>query len=86
MAGPPVVMSSRRWSKAWAAVWKPAITPSVPDLYVIGEVPDEVAAVALSLRTAAAGGAHSQTVPLLTPEQLDEATRREATYLPPGAS
>jgi uncharacterized protein with GYD domain len=56
------------------------------DLYVIGEVPDEVAAVALSVRTAAAGGAHSQTVPLLTPEQLDEATRREATYRPPGAS
>jgi uncharacterized protein with GYD domain len=55
------------------------------DLYVIGEVPDEVAAVALSLRTAAAGGAHSQTVPLLTPEQLDEATRLEAAYRPPGA-
>jgi uncharacterized protein with GYD domain len=54
------------------------------DLYVIGEVPDEVAAVALSLRTAAAGGARSQTVPLLTPEQVDEATRREATYRPPG--
>jgi uncharacterized protein with GYD domain len=52
---------------------------------VIGEVPDNVAAVAMSLRTAAAGGVHSQTVPLLTPEQLDEATRRDPTYRPPGA-
>ena len=54
------------------------------DLYVIGEVPDEVAATSLSLRTAGAGAARSQTVVLLTPEQLDEATRREATYRPPG--
>jgi uncharacterized protein with GYD domain len=54
------------------------------DLYVIGEVPDEVAAASLSLLTAGAGGARSQTVALLTPEQLDEATRREAVYRPPG--
>ena len=54
------------------------------DLYVIGEVPDDVAAASLSLRTAATGAARSQTVVLLTPEQLDEATRREVTYRPPG--
>lgn len=54
------------------------------DLYVIGEVPDEVAAASLSLRTAVAGAARSQTVALLTPEQLDEATHREASYRPPG--
>jgi uncharacterized protein with GYD domain len=56
------------------------------DLYVIGEVPDEVAAASLTLRTSAAGAARSQTVVLLTPEQVDEATRREATYRPPGES
>jgi len=54
------------------------------DLYVIGEVPDEVAAASLSLRTVVAGAARSQTVVLLTPEQLDEATRREVSYRPPG--
>jgi uncharacterized protein with GYD domain len=54
------------------------------DLYVIGEVPDEVAAASLSLRTAMAGAARSQTVVLLTPEQLDEATGREVLYRPPG--
>jgi uncharacterized protein with GYD domain len=54
------------------------------DLYVIGEVPDEVAAASLSLRTAVAGAARSQTVVLLTAEQLDEAARREVSYRPPG--
>jgi uncharacterized protein with GYD domain len=54
------------------------------DLYVIGELPDEVAAASLSMRTAAAGAAQSTTVVLLTPEQVDEATRREASYRPPG--
>jgi uncharacterized protein with GYD domain len=56
------------------------------DLYVIGEVPDEVAAASLSLRTAVTGAARSQTVALLTPEQIDEATRREVSYRPPGES
>lgn len=54
------------------------------DLYVIGELPNEVAAASLSLRTAVAGGARSQTVVLLTPEQIDEATHREVSYRPPG--
>jgi len=54
------------------------------DLYVIGELPDEVAAASLSLRTAVAGGARSQTVVLLTPEQIDEAAHREVSYRPPG--
>jgi uncharacterized protein with GYD domain len=56
------------------------------DLYVIAEVPDEVAAASLSLRTAVAGTARSQTVVLLTPEQIDEAARREVSYRPPGES
>ena len=55
------------------------------DLVVIGEVPDEVAAAALSVRTAASGAAVSRTVALLTPEQLDEATRLEVDYSPPHA-
>jgi len=55
------------------------------DLIVIGEVPDEVAAAALSVRTAASGAAVSRTVALLTPEQLDEATQRSVEYRPPHA-
>lgn len=53
------------------------------DLFVIGDVPDEVVAAALAIRTAAYGAAVSHTVALLTPEQIDEAVARDVTYLPP---
>jgi len=55
------------------------------DLVVIGDVPDEVAAAALAVRTAASGAAVSRTVPLLTPAQLDEAVGRDVSYRPPGS-
>lgn len=55
------------------------------DLIVIGDVPDETAAAALSLRTAASGAAVSRSVVLLTPEQLDEAVRLDVEYRPPGS-
>ena len=54
------------------------------DLYVIGDVPDDVAAASMSIRTAASGAARTETVTLLTPEQVDEAVRRPADYRPPG--
>ncbi|CRK50577.1 conserved hypothetical protein [Rhodococcus sp. RD6.2] len=54
------------------------------DLYVIGDVPDAVAAAAMSIRTAAAGGAHTETIALLTPAEIDEAVKRPADYRPPG--
>ncbi|MFD4352576.1 GYD domain-containing protein [Nocardia sp. NPDC058519] len=53
------------------------------DLFVIGDVPDDVSAAALAIRTAAAGAAVSHTVGLLTPEQIDEAIARDVTYRPP---
>ncbi|MBW0271656.1 GYD domain protein [Nocardia sp. MH4] len=53
------------------------------DLFVIGDVPDEVAAAALAMRTAAAGAAVSHTVGLLTPEQIDAAAALDVTYRPP---
>jgi len=54
------------------------------DLIVIGDVPDEVAAATLSVRTAASGGAVSRTVPLLTAAQLDAAVAQQVSYRPPG--
>ncbi|MEV0945097.1 GYD domain-containing protein [Rhodococcus sp. NPDC049939] len=54
------------------------------DLFVIGDVPDEVAAATLGIRTAASGAARSESVVLLTPQQIDEAVRRDAEYRPPG--
>ncbi|MEU7768076.1 GYD domain-containing protein [Nocardia sp. NPDC049190] len=56
------------------------------DLFVIGDAPDEMAAAALAVRTAASGAAVSHTVALLTPEQIDEATARNITYRPPSAA
>lgn len=53
------------------------------DLFVIGEVPDDVAAAALAIRTAAVGAAVSRTVGLLTPAQVDAAVALEVTYRPP---
>ncbi|WP_327099593.1 GYD domain-containing protein [Nocardia vinacea] len=54
------------------------------DLFVIGTVPDEEAAAVLAIQTAASGAARSQSVRLLTPEQVDEAVQRTAEYRPPG--
>ena len=53
------------------------------DLFVIGEVPDDVAAAALAIRTAAVGAAVSHTAHLLTPAQVDAAVALEVTYRPP---
>lgn len=55
------------------------------DLIVIADVPDNVAAAALSLRTAVGGAARSRTTVLLTPEEVDEAARRNVQYRLPGA-
>ena len=54
------------------------------DMFVIGNLPDDVAAAALSIRTAAAGAARSESITLLTPEQLDEAVKRPTDYRAPG--
>ena len=55
------------------------------DLYVLGEGPDEIAAATLELRTIASGAARSTPIALLTPEQVDEAARRDASYRTPGS-
>lgn len=54
------------------------------DLYVIGEVPDDIAAATLELRTIGSGAARSKPILLLTPEQIDEAVHRDTSYRAPG--
>lgn len=44
------------------------------DLYVIGEVPDEIAAASLSIHTTASGAARTEAITLLTPDEMDKAT------------
>ena len=55
------------------------------DSYVIVDLPDNEAAVALVLTVNAAGGATVKTTALLTPEQVDEAANRSVDYRPPGS-
>ena len=55
------------------------------DLVVIADVPDNVSVAALSLRTAIGGAARSRTTVLLTPEEIDEASRRNVEYRLPGS-
>jgi uncharacterized protein with GYD domain len=54
------------------------------DVYVVVELPDNIAAAAISLAVSAVGLASTQIVVLLTPADIDEAARRQVAYTPPG--
>ena len=54
------------------------------DAYVVAEVPDASSAAAVALTVSASGGASIQTTVLMTPEQIDEASRKSTQYTPPG--
>ena len=55
------------------------------DVCGIAEFPDHITAVGLSLVVNASGAVHFKTTALLTPEEMDAATRKSVTYSPPGA-
>jgi uncharacterized protein with GYD domain len=55
------------------------------DVYVVCDLPDSTSAAALSLAVNSRGTVALDTVPLLTPEEMDEATNRSVEYQPPGA-
>lgn len=54
------------------------------DFYIIAEVPDNASSLAGSMLANASGAIRAQTVVLLAPEEVDEATKRSAQYRPPG--
>jgi uncharacterized protein with GYD domain len=54
------------------------------DTYVICELPDHRTAAALAIAIGAAGGLRVQVTPLLTPAEVDAATRERTVYTPPG--
>lgn len=54
------------------------------DAYVIVDLPDHVASAAASLAVCASGAASVRTVVLMTPEEMDEASKRTVGYRPPG--
>ena len=55
------------------------------DAYVIVDVDDEAAALSLSLAVNASGSVTIEMVPLITPKQMDEATKKSVAYRAPGA-
>ena len=55
------------------------------DAYLIMDLPDNVSAAAISMRVNTAGAVKSETVVLLTPDEVDRAAKTSVTYRPPGS-
>lgn len=55
------------------------------DFYLIYDVPNHAAAAALALTVGASGAISARTVPLIMPEELDEAAKLHTDYTPPGS-
>lgn len=54
------------------------------DVFIIGDLPDNATAAALTLRVNASGAATCKTTVLLTTQEVDEAVKKSSTYRPPG--
>jgi uncharacterized protein with GYD domain len=55
------------------------------DAFIVADLPDNVAGAALGLIVGASGGVNSAVTVLLTPEEIDQAAKKQATYRPPGS-
>jgi uncharacterized protein with GYD domain len=51
---------------------------------VLVDVPDNETAAAISMVVNASGAVQIELVPLLTPEEADEAAKKSVEYSPPG--
>jgi uncharacterized protein with GYD domain len=56
------------------------------DAYVICDLPDPTAGIALSLAVNASGAVVVNTVPLITPEEVDMAAKKVVSYRAPGTA
>ena len=54
------------------------------DLFIIADVPSSADAVALALAVNASGAVTLRTTVLITPEEIDQATKKSVNYRPPG--
>lgn len=54
------------------------------DLIAIVDAPDSASVAGFNLQVAAAGGARTKTTVLLTPQEIDQATKKSTGYQPPG--
>jgi uncharacterized protein with GYD domain len=55
------------------------------DIYVITDLPDTAAGLALTLAVNASGAVRLTTVPLISAEEIDAATKTAVSYRTPGA-
>ncbi len=53
------------------------------DVVVILDLPDHASAAAMALTVSSAGGVEASTTVLLTPEELDAASKKSIEYRPP---
>jgi uncharacterized protein with GYD domain len=56
------------------------------DVYTILEFPDNVSAAAVSMTVCSAGAVSSTVTVLLSPEEIDAATKKSVSYRAPGAA
>lgn len=55
------------------------------DVMLIADVPDNVSAASVGLAVAASGSVHGRITILLTPEEIDQATKKSPAYRAPGS-
>jgi uncharacterized protein with GYD domain len=55
------------------------------DVFLIADLADNETAAAIAMAVTASGAASVSTTVLLTPEEIDAATRKTVDYRPPGA-
>lgn len=54
------------------------------DAYIIADLPDNATAAGLALTVASSGKVTCKTTVLVTPEEIDQATKKAPSYRPPG--
>lgn len=54
------------------------------DAFIILDAPDNVTAASVALAVNASGLVSVRTTPLMTPEEVDQATKKSVTYRAPG--
>jgi uncharacterized protein with GYD domain len=55
------------------------------DVYIIVDLPDNISAAAVSLAANQTGFIASKTIVLMTPEEMDQATKKTIGFRPPGS-
>lgn len=55
------------------------------DVVAVVDAPDIATVTALSMAVNASGGVKLRTTPLITPEEIDQATKKSISYRAPGA-